>query len=57
MLLRAKCDDLEQYSRCSCLRISGIPESPDNDAVKKVLDFAKRVASKVEPGELTDQTG
>ena len=47
--LTTKYDDMEQYSRRSCLRISGIPEpiGETEDVSKIVLDLAKRVGSKV----------
>ena len=35
-------DDLEQYSRRSCLRISGIPEQGIDDTTKAVLDLADK---------------
>lgn len=52
--LTTKYDDMEQYSRRSCLRISGIPEPGDRneDVTKIVLDFAKRVGSKIGTGDI-----
>lgn len=38
--LQVKHDDMEQYSRRMCLRISGIPEAENEDVTKLVLDFA-----------------
>ena len=37
-------DDLEQYSRRNCLLLHGIPEKPNEDATKLVLDtFAQKL--------------
>lgn len=44
-----KNDELEQYSRRSCLRISGIPESGDEDVPKLVLELANRVGADIRP--------
>ena len=35
-----------------CLRISGIPESTNEDVTKKVLDFAKEVHSTMSLGDI-----
>ena len=50
--LQLKQDDAEQYSRRMCLRISGIPESTNEDVTQKVLDFAKTVNSTISPGDI-----
>ena len=42
-----KTDDLEQYSRRSCLRIAGIKETGNEDVTKKVLDLAQSVAAPI----------
>ena len=41
--LKVKNDDIEQYSRRMCLRISGLKEFDHEDVTAKVLDFAKKV--------------
>ena len=40
-------DDLEQYSRRPCLRVSGIPETQGEDTTGIVLDLAKRCGAKI----------
>lgn len=45
-------DDLEQYSRRSCLRISGINETINEDTTKIVLDLAKRVGANIDPKDI-----
>lgn len=45
-------DDLEQYSRRSCLRISGIVESANEDTTKLVLDLAERVGANIDPTDI-----
>ena len=50
--LQLKQDDAEQYSRRMCLRISGIPESTNEDVTQKVLDFAMTVNSTISPGDI-----
>ena len=48
-----KNDDLEQYSRRSCLRISGIPEeNQDEDVHSLVLELAHQIGSKIKPGDI-----
>ena len=41
--LKVKNDDIEQYSRRMCLRISGLKEFDHEDVTAKVLDFATKV--------------
>ena len=43
----ARNDDLEQYSRRSCLRISGIPENVSEDTTQIVLDLADRCGTNI----------
>ena len=50
--LQQKQDEAEQYSRRMCLRISGIPESTNENVTKKVLDFAKEVHSTMTLGDI-----
>lgn len=40
-------DDLEQYSRRSCLRISGVQENDNEDVSKIVLDIARQVGADI----------
>lgn len=47
-----KNDDLEQYSRRSCLRISGIPEEDDEDVPRLVLTLANRVGATIRPNDI-----
>ena len=52
MALQTKQDETEQYSRRMCLRISGIPETQNEDVTKKVLDFAKTVNSNIKSADI-----
>ena len=49
---RLSLDDLEQYSRRSCLRISGIRESLNEDTDKIVLDVAKDIGASISPSDI-----
>lgn len=40
-------DDLKQYSRRSCLRISGVQENENEDVSKIVLDIARQVGADI----------
>ena len=51
-LLKSKHDDIEQYSRRMCLRISGIAESENEDVNKLVLELAARVGSNIGPADI-----
>ncbi|MEW8544142.1 MAG: hypothetical protein AB2693_11465 [Candidatus Thiodiazotropha sp.] len=51
-LANVRNDDLEQYSRRSCLRISGINETVNEDTTKIVLDLAKRVGASIDPKDI-----
>ena len=42
-----KTDDLEQYSRRSCLRIAGIKETSNEDVTQKVMNLAQSVAAPI----------
>ena len=42
-----KTDDLEQYSRRSCLRITGIKETGNENVTQKVMDLAQSVAAPI----------
>lgn len=42
-----KNDELEQYSRRSCLRVSGIVEKPNEDVTQLVLDLADRISADI----------
>ena len=50
--LQIKQDDAEQYSRRMCLRISGISETKHEDVTKKVLEFAKKLNSKISESDI-----
>ena len=45
-------DDLEQYSRRSCLRISGVAENNNEDVSKLVLDLAVRIGADIRPEDI-----
>lgn len=47
-----KTDDLEQYSRRSCLRIAGIAEEQGEDVRKIVMDLANRVEADIRPDDI-----
>ena len=48
-----KVDDLEQHSRKSCIRISGVPQSNEEDTTKIVCDIASKLDVKVEPNDIS----
>ncbi|MEW8548473.1 MAG: hypothetical protein AB2693_33640 [Candidatus Thiodiazotropha sp.] len=50
--LIVKNDDLEQYSRRTCLRISGIKESRNEDVSQIVLNLANRIGAGIGPTEV-----
>ena len=45
-------DDLEQYSRRSCIRISGIDEVTDENTDEIVLQLAKRLDVELNPSDI-----
>ena len=48
--LEYQCWVNEQYSRCECLEISGVPESvTDNDLEGKVLNLLEKIDVEVYP--------
>lgn len=47
-----KNDDLEQYSRRSCLRISGIPEEQHEDVHAIVLELAEQIGADIKPEDI-----
>lgn len=50
--MSTKTDDLEQYSRRSCLRISGIAERDDEDVTQLVLNLANRVGADIDQDDI-----
>ena len=50
--LATKVDDLEQYSRCSCLRIAGIEKKENEDTSELVLGLADRLNIDVRPEDI-----
>ena len=50
--LATKVDDLEQYSRRSCLRIAGIEEKENEDTSELVLELADRLNIDVRPDDI-----
>lgn len=49
---KSNIDDLEQYSRRSCVRISGIKEEEGENTNDLVLDLARRVSADIRPEDL-----
>lgn len=49
---KSNIDDLEQYSRRSCLRISGIKEEEGENTDEIVLDLARRVSADIRPEDV-----
>lgn len=45
-------DELEQYSRRSYLRISGVPETPIKDVSQVVFDIARRVGADIKAEDI-----
>jgi hypothetical protein len=43
--INSKLDDLEQHSRKSCVKISGVPESVGENTADIVCDIAKKLTS------------
>ncbi|KAK6171828.1 hypothetical protein SNE40_018254 [Patella caerulea] len=41
-MLNERCDDLEQYGRRNCIRISGIAETPNEVVENKVIEVLKK---------------
>ncbi|KAK6166637.1 hypothetical protein SNE40_023284 [Patella caerulea] len=41
--LNERCDDLEQYGRRNCIRISGITETPNEIVENKVIEVLKQI--------------
>ena len=46
-LLEAQADQAEQYSRRNCLRISGVPETPDESTDNIVMSIANDIDSDI----------
>ena len=49
---KSNIDDLEQYSRRSCVRISGIKEEEGENTDELVLNLARRVSADIRPEDL-----
>ena len=45
-------NELEQYSRRMCVNISGIPETPNEDAKKLVLELSSVTGAHLEPSDI-----
>ena len=45
--LRAKVDDLEQYTRRNSVRIMGIPETSNEDTDKITIAIAKKIGAEI----------
>lgn len=50
--LRATVDDLEQYSRRNCLRISGVPEADGENTDTIVLNTANKLNVNISPADI-----
>ena len=50
--LTTKMDDLEQYSRRSCVRIAGIPESTNENTDETVLELTERLNIDISPRDI-----
>ena len=48
----SKNDELEQYSRRACLRISGIKESENENVTDLVFDLADRIGADIRPADI-----
>jgi len=46
--LRAKVDDLEQYTRRNSVRIMGIPETSNEDTDKITIAIAKKIGAEID---------
>ncbi|KAK6181853.1 hypothetical protein SNE40_009632 [Patella caerulea] len=51
-MLNERCDDLEQYGRRNCIRISGIAETPNEIVENKVIDVLKQVIPDIAPSDI-----
>ena len=50
--LQLKIDDLEQYSRRSCVRVSGVSETDGENVTAIVMDLANRIHADVTPRDI-----
>ena len=50
--VQIRSDDFEQYSRRSCVRISGIAETANEDVTKIVLELANHVKADIMPSDI-----
>lgn len=51
--IASKLDDLEQHSRKSCIRISGVPQSQDEDTTELVCQVAKKLNVELTPNDIS----
>ncbi|KAK6176003.1 hypothetical protein SNE40_002656 [Patella caerulea] len=51
-MLNERCDDLEQYGRRNCIRISGIAESPNETVESKAIDVLKQIIPDIAPTDI-----
>ncbi|KAK6191019.1 hypothetical protein SNE40_002769 [Patella caerulea] len=51
-MLNERCDDLEQYGRRNCIRISGIAETPNEIVENKVIDVLMQVIPAIAPSDI-----
>ena len=49
---RQQINELEQYSRRSCLDITGVPEKPNENTTRIVLELAKAVGAEIDQGDI-----
>ena len=51
--LSEKVDDLEQHSRKSCIRVSGVPQRIDEDTTQIVCDIARKLNVDIQPQDIS----
>ena len=51
--LEQRMDEMEQYSRRTCLKIAGIPERANEETDKVILQMAKEMAVPLQEGEIS----
>lgn len=50
--LETRVEDLEQYSRRTCLKVSGVPEDKEEDTDKIILNIANDIGVNLKPEEI-----
>lgn len=52
-MLQSRIEDMEQYSRRTCLNVSGVEERENEDTDKVILQMAKEMNVPLDPGEIS----